>query len=332
MNKEGQDAFRALLQATASKDRKQADEAKVEMASALSDVLRDGIMSGDIVRGLFQVDSSGGEPKYPLSFLAPGTEHLHRAYTIPSVGMIPRRQIEGDFVTVPIFKIGNSIDWSLDYAKDANWLVIRRALQVLQGGFDKKINDDGWHVIVAAATDRNIMVYDADANAGQFTKRLVSLMKTVFARNAGGNHTSFEKKRLTDLAMSLEGQEDIRNWGVDQIDEVTRNQIYNAGDNTDRLMRIFGVNLHPLYELGEGQEYQQFFTNKLGGSLQGSDVELVIGMDLRPESNTFIMPMKEDVEVFNDPSLHREGLDGYYGWARLGFSVLDNRDCILGSF
>jgi hypothetical protein len=332
MNKEGQDAFLALLKATASKDRNEAEGAKLEMASALADVLRDGIMSGDIVRGLYQVDPSGGEPKYPLSFLAPGTEHLHRAYTMPSVGMIPRRQIEGDFVTVPIFKIANSIDWSLDYAKDANWFVVRRALQVLQSGFDKKINDDGWHTIIAAATDRNIIVYDADANAGQFTKRLVSLMKTVFARNAGGNSASLNKKILTDLAMSLEGQEDIRNWGVDQLDDITRNQIYNAGDNSDRLMRIFGVNLHPLYELGENQEYQKFFTDKLGGSLQGSDLELVIGMDLRPDSNTFVMPLRDDVEVFNDGTLHREGLDGYYGWARLGFSVLDSRDVILGSF
>lgn len=331
--KEGEKNFLRILEATANTDESVAKGGKLEMAQALSDVLRQGVMSGDIVRGLFQVDNSGGDAKYPIDFLAPGTEHLHKAYTMPSVGMIPRRQIEGDFVTVPIYKIASSIDWSLDYAEDANWFVVRRALQVMKAGFDKKINDDGWHTILGAGADRNILVYDADANAGQFTKRLVSLMKTVFARNGGGNSTSIIKKVLTDLALSLEGQEDIRNWGIDQIDEVTRNQIYNAGDSGDKLLRIFGVNLHPLHELGEGQEYQDFFTSSLGGSLAtGGDVELVVGMDLRPQSNSFVMPIRKDVVMFNDASLHREGLDGYYGWARLGFAALDARDTILGSF
>lgn len=329
---EGREDFLRMLKSTASDNTAEAEVAKSEMAIALSNVLREGVMSGDIVRGLFQVDNSGGDPKYPIDFLAPGTEHLHKAYTMPSVGMIPRRQIEGDFVTVPVYQIGSSIDWAIQYAEDANWFVVQRALQVMKAGFDKKINDDGWHTILGAGADRNILVYDADAAAGQFTKRVVSLMKTVFARNGGGNSTSIIKKLLTDLALSLEGQEDIRNWGIDQIDEVTRNQIYNAGDNSDKLLRIFGVNLHALHELGEGQEYQDFFTSSLGGALQGADVELVVGMDLRPESNSFVMPIRKDVQMWNDPSLHREGLDGYYGHARLGFSALDSRDVILGSF
>lgn len=328
----GQELFMKLIKATANKDQIVATAARMELATALAAVIREGVLSGDIVRGLFQVDNSGGEAKYPLDFLAPGTEHLHKAYTVPSVGMIPRRQVEGDFVTVPVYKIANAIDWSLDYARDANWLVVKRALQVLKSGFDEKINDDGWHVIIAAGTDRNVLVYDADANAGQFTKRLISLMKTNFSRNGGGNSTSVNRKVLTDVAISLEGQEDIRNWGVDQIDEITRNQIYAAGDNSDKLIRIFGVNLHPLFELGEGQIYQQFFTNQLGGSLQASDVELIIGMDLRPASNSFIMPIRDDVQMWNDSHLHREGLDGYYGWMRMGFGICDGRDVLLGSF
>lgn len=331
-NLEGQEAFMALLRSTAHPDQSLAQANRYEMASALRDVIREGILSGDIVRGLYQVDNSGGETKYPLDFLAPGKEGLHKAYVVPSVGMIPRRQIEGDFVMVPTYQIGSSIDWPIQYAEDANWLVVQRALQVLKAGFDQKINADGWHVIIAAAADRNIVVYDGDANVGQFTKRVVSLMKTTFARNGGGNSTSIGTKMLTDIALSLEGQEDIRNWGIDQIDEVTRNQIYNAGDNSDKLIRIFGVNLHPLFELGEGQEYQGFYSNQLGGTLPGSDVELMVGMDLRPESNSLIMPIRKELQIWNDPNMHREGLDGYYGRFSAGFSVLDSRCVILGSF
>lgn len=45
----------------------------------------------------------------------------------------------------------------------------------------KKINDDAWHTLLAAGLDRNVVVYDSAATAGQFTKRLVSLMKVYAA-------------------------------------------------------------------------------------------------------------------------------------------------------
>ena len=60
-------------------------------------------------------------------------------------------------------------------------------MQVLEASFVKKINDNGWHTMLTAGADRNILVFDGDASAGQFTKRLVSLMKVIMRRNGGGN-------------------------------------------------------------------------------------------------------------------------------------------------
>ena len=231
---------------------------------------------------------------------------------------------------VPTYSISSSIDYLLRYARDARWDVVARAAQVLEAGFVKKINDDGWHTILSAAVDRNILVYDSDAAAGQFTKRLVSLMKTVMRRNGGGNTASINRGRLTDIYLSPEGLEDIRNWGVDQVDEVTRREIYTAGEGG--ITRIFGVNLHDLDELGQGQEYQEFFDSDLSGSLgPSSDVELVIGLDLQ-SNDSFLMPMKQQVQVFEDDTLHRHQKAGMYGWAELGFAVLDNRRVLAASF
>ena len=193
------------------------------------------------------------------------------------------------------------------------------------------MNDDGWHTLLAAAVDRNILVFDNDAAAGQFTKRLVSLMKTVMRRNGGGNSASNNRGALTDLYVSPEAMEDIRNWGVDQVDEVTRREIYTASEGGAPITRIFGVNLHDLDELGEGQEYQSFFTSELSGSVQTSDTELVVGLD-QSTNDSFVMPVKSQLQVFEDPTLHRQQRAGYYGWAELGFGVLDNRRVILGSF
>jgi hypothetical protein len=131
--------------------------------------------------------------------------------------------------------------------------------------------------------------------------------------------------------VSPEALEDIRNWGFDQVDETTRREIYTAATGGAPITRIFGVNLRDLDELGEGQEYQSFFVNELGGTVQASDLELVVGLDLSTR-DSFVMPVKEQLQVFEDPTLHRQQRAGYYGFAELGFGVLDNRRVILGSF
>jgi hypothetical protein len=91
------------------------------------------------------------------------------------------------------------------------------------------------------------------------------------------------------------------------------------------------VNLHDLDELGAGQEYNDFFDTTLGGDFPSTDGELVVGLD-QSSNDSFVMPVKEQLQVFEDPTLHRQQRAGYYGFAELGFGVLDNRRVILGSF
>lgn len=320
-----------LLMRSGSADKNQSLEASAQFAKALELPLRQGVLNGDILDGIFEpvrlADSA--VPEFPLDFLAPGTESDFVAYTLPNHGYIPERHVEGDYVMVPTYDIGASIDYLLKYARDARWDVVGRAMEVLEAQFTKKMNDDGWHTVLAAGVDRNIVVFDDDAANGQFSKRLVSLMKTVMRRNGGGNSTSNNRGALTDLYVSPEAMEDIRNWGVDQVDEVTRREIYTAADGS--VNRVFGVNLHDLDELGEGQEYQTFFTSSLSGSQpSGHNTEIVVGLDLR-KRDSFVMPIRQEVQVFEDDSLHRQKRAGFYGWAEQGFAVLDNRRVILGS-
>lgn len=319
-----------LLKQSGSASRDESLNAVQKLAVALELPLRKGVMSGDITSGIFEVIrlEPGAAPEFPLDFLAPGTEKDYVAYTIPYHGRIPERNVEGDYVSVTTYEVGSSIDWSLKYAREGRWDIVTRAMQVLQASFVKKKNDDAWHTILAAGVDRNIVVYDSDASASQFTKRLVSLMKNVMRRNGGGNSTSLNRGKLTDLFVSPEATEEMRAWGVDQIDEITRREIYQAADGT--INRIFSVNLHDLDELGEGQEYQKFFTNELAGSLAAADNELVVGLDLST-SDAFVNPVRQDIQVFEDDTLHRQRRAGVYAWAEHGFGILDNRRVILGS-
>jgi hypothetical protein len=333
INERPSDEFISLLRKSGDADVNVAAVAQREFAKALELPLRKGVLVGNILGNIFETINvePGSTTEYPLDLISPGLEGEHVAYTNPGHGRIPERSVEGDYVMIPTYSITSSVDYLLRYAREARWDIVGRAMQVMEAGFTKKMNDDGWHTLLAAGVDRNILVYDADATAGLFSKRLVSLMQTVMRRNSGGNSASVGRGRLTDLYVSPEALEDVRNWGLDQVDEVTRREIYTASEGGAPITRIFGVNLHDLDELGEGQEYQNFFVNSLSGAVQASDLELVVGLD-QSSSDSFVMPMKEQLQVYEDPTLHRQQRAGYYGWAELGFGVLDNRRVILGSF
>lgn len=326
------DEFIELFKLSGSADKPIAIAAQREIAKAIETPLRKGTMFGDVVSGIFNTDvlEPNANAEYPLDLLAPGTEGQHVAYTNPGHGRIPERTLESDYTMVHTYGIASSIDFLLKYAAQAKWNVLARAMEVLEGSFVKKINDDGWHTLLAAAVDRNILVYDADAAASQLTKRLISLMKTLVRRNSGGNGST-STGRLTDIYTSPEGIEDIRNWGIDQLDEVSRRELYLSSDDGAPLSRIYGVNIHDLFEFGDGQEYQDYFINDLGGSLGSGDTELIIGID-QTSNDSFIMPVKSKVEIFEDETLHRQQRQGYYGWAEIGFGVLDSRRIIAASF
>lgn len=326
--------FIDLLKRAGSNNKAESIAAQSKIAKALELPLREGVLVGDIVGNIFEriPMAPGTSTEFPLDLISPGEEADFTAYTNPGHGRVPERSVEGDYVMIPTYSITNSIDFLLRYAREARWDVVARAAQVMEAGFVKKMNDDGWHTLLAAGVDRNILVYDADAAAGQFTKRLVSLMKVVMRRNAGGNSGSIKRGSLTDMYMSPEGVEDIRNWGVDQLDEVSRREIYVASDIAGSVSRVFGVNIHALDELGEGQEYQDYFTNELSGTLgPASDVELVVGLDLAA-NDSFVMPVKQEVTIYEDDTLHRQQRAGMYGFAEIGYGVLDSRRVLLGSF
>ena len=326
------DEFISLYKKTGADDQNVAYAAQREMAKALELPLRKGVLIGNVLGDIFETINvePGASTEYPLDMISPGLEGEHVAYTNPGHGRIPERAVESDFVTIPTYSITSSIDYLLRYAREARWDVAARAAQVMEAGFVKKMNDDGWHTLLAAGVDRNILVYDGDATAGLFSKRLISLMQTVMRRNAGGNTGSANRGRLSDVYVSPEALEDVRNWGLDEVSDATRERIYNTPGEAP-VTNIFGVRLRDLDELGEGQEYQDFFLNGLGGAVEASDLELVVGLD-QGASDSFIMPMKQALQVFEDPALHRQQRVGYYGWAELGFGVLDNRRIILGSF
>ena len=332
------------LRATASPDSSVRSAAQKAFAAELNMPLRQGIFDRDNLGDIYekQVLAPGAQANYPLDFVKPGEEDEFIAFTLPKQGRVPERHVEGDELWVPTFSIGNAIDWSLKYAKEARFDVIMRAIRVYEAGFVRKINSDGWRTILGAADGRGLVV-TAHGNApftgstlvptpaaGQFSKELISRMKTAMTRGAGGNGNA---GRLTDVYLSLEAMEDIRAWDVDEIDEFTRREIFVSREYG--LAQIYGVVLHEMTEFGEGQEYEEFLETTLSRSHQTVNSvtlkEFCVGLDLST-MDSFVMPIREELQTYEDPALYREQRAGIYGWMEHGFAVLDPRRVLIGEF
>src|ERR1700743_1778924 len=134
-----------LLKTAGSIDPAVANPAHIQLAKALQEPLREGLFAGDIVTDIYPMIKF--EPGVPTEFqldpIIPGTQKDFYAYTIPKHGYIPQRHIEGDYVMVPTYDVGNSIDWLLKFSEFARWDVVGRAMRVFEAGFVKKTNDDG---------------------------------------------------------------------------------------------------------------------------------------------------------------------------------------------
>ena len=121
--------------------------------------------------------------------------------------------------------------------------------------------------LIKKGVDANIIIYDADATRGQFTKRLVHLMKTVARRNYSDEFKGYSY--IKQLYMSIESKEDLIMW---------ESPLYNEYTN-----KYAGVEILDTLLLGEGQKLDKYYLDETseggcGGSYAPSDIELVIGV------------------------------------------------------
>jgi len=315
-----------LLKATASLELDVAAKHRQALAQVLEQAWKAGVLEPDLLGTIFQrINLPGGvDAKFPFDFYSPVKEGQYKAFVIPKEGAIPEKVIEGDEIRVPTYKIANAISWSLDYARDARWDIVARAIEVFTNGFVRKLNDDGWHVVLKAASENTeSTVIDAAAAAGVFTKKLLLNMMTAVKRQVGGRNA-----RLTDLYLSPEAIADIRNFADTVVGDPYLSQLILQSEDT--IPQLYGVRIHELQELGVGQEHQDYITGTLLFALPGGDEEFVVGLDLM-HRDAFVMPMREQMQMFDDPQLHKSMKAGVYGWMELGFAALDIRRAILGS-
>lgn len=339
-----------LLKATAEYDAN--PKLMKALAQAITVPILQEVRDMSLARQMFAVEplGPGAQASYPIAddFDAP-------VWVLPRVGAVPQNYIEvaGEEVIVPIFKIATSFDWSLDYARDGRIDIAQRCMRNAARAIIDYEEESAWRLIVPSVTSAfpgkgllkprsaPIVQIAGSASSGFLSKELINSMMTKMKRT---------RRTLTDLYVSPEDMADIREWSESQVDELTRRDIFQAGG----LSGLWGVRFHEVHQLGGEGIYNinsnasagGIFRTGVGGQFNDYapvnanvvDANLTIttpgetqiyGFDMSV-NDSLVMPVKQELQMYDDPSLHRHQKQGFYAWQQYGIAVLDPRMMVMG--
>src|SRR5688572_3298628 len=94
--------MKAWLRGAVSADTNVATANSLRLAKALQEPIKVGIMNGDIVSDIFDMDEfePGQNVEYPIDIVTPENVGDFIAYSMPNHGAIPERHVEGDYITL----------------------------------------------------------------------------------------------------------------------------------------------------------------------------------------------------------------------------------------
>ncbi len=339
--------LKQLFRETADMHTPQGMKAYKELAVALKTPILQETKWRSTVRELFAVEmlEPGAQATYPVAddFELP-------VWVMPGLGYAAQNFIEGagEDVVVPTFRIETSADWKIDYAREARTDILQRAIRKAAQAMAEYEEESGWRVIVPAGTTnfsgmgllkaRSAPIYEVDAaktGAGYLSKELVNKMIVGMQRIG---------RTLTDLWIAPEDAGDIREWTETDIDPVTRREIFQAAG----MGAIWNVQLHVMPQLGAQGKFNindstadyGLFKDSAGSfndytldnaQVVDSDGQVttvgetqIWGFDMTA-NDSLVMPIKEELQTFDDPTLHRHQKQGFYCWQKQGFACLDSR-------
>jgi hypothetical protein len=321
-------------------------------AQALTVPILQEIRLRSVARELFatEVLGPGAQAVYPVAddFDIP-------VWVLPGLGYVAQNFIEGvgEDIYVPTFTIDNSAQWKLTYARDGRVDIAERCARNMARSIAEYEEESAWRVLVPAGTTdfsgqglltaRSAPIYEVAAGspgAGYLSKELINKMMVGMSRT---------DRQLTDLWVSPEDAADIREWTDTDIDPVTRREIFQAAG----MGRIWNVQLRELKHLGAvgkfniNDENSSFgiFKDSAGayndytltnanvvdanGQVSTAGETQIWGFD-STVNDSLVMPIRQEFQTFEDPTLLRKQQQGIFGWEEVGFAVLDSRMLCLG--
>lgn len=344
--------MKELFRATAAVDTEEGINAYKEFCAAIKTPILQEVKYQSTARKLFAVEmlEPGSQATYPVAddFELP-------VWILPGLGYAAQNFIEGvgEDVYVPTFTIDTAAEWKLSYARESRVDIAARAIKKAAAAIAEYEEESAWRVIVPAATTnfaatgllhaRSAPIYEVTAGtngSGYLSKELINKMIVGFQRVG---------RVLTDLWISPEDQADIREWTETDIDNTTRREVFQAAG----MGRIWNISMNVLPHLGAQGKFNindstssyGLFKDTAGaygdytvdnGNVVSSDGEVttagetqIWGFDMTA-NDSLVMPVKQEFQTFDDPTLHRRQKQGFYGWEEVGFACLDSRMLGLG--
>ena len=369
----------ALMKAMASNDPNKSMEALAAAADFVAAPINAAIDNAPTISNLFETMSftEGDNPSIPLE--------LFHDITDEDYLQVYSQQIAGGLPTNQLFPAHNELKFDT-YTLDSAWSFDRKyarrsRLDVLSATFQRMLQEillkqerNAMNVLATALVKGNSK-YGSSSTAAKGNhiigstqenrfllhdlNKLITRSKRINASFSAGTPVGGSKSGVTDLLVSPEIIEKVREMGYNPVNTVdsdgttasgsdsgqlvtdeVRNQLYGAAG----MPSFYGINLMEMLELGVGQRYNSIFGAVVaaesatvagagGGSWATSDDEILIGIDRSRRSLIRPTVTEEDSNgAFNimvDDSFNlRSGKMGYFGRLEEGRISLEDRGLV----
>lgn len=351
-----------LLQELVSGDSdKDPTKIRREIGKLISDDVRSLVRDGSLTRRMCAVDilEPGAQASYPVAddFDIP-------IFILPKVGSVPRNFVElaGEEVFLPTFRLAAACDFAMKYVREGRTDVVDRAIRGVAQSIISYEEESFFRLLAPAATcdfpGKGVLPPRPASivRSGQsgFSISLVEAMHLQMRRSRRTlTHLLISPDDMSDLRREIRVREDVEFKGSQLVfkdDEgnedysvriIEREDLgctgrynINSHDSTSGIFK-FGRHASGLFGWKMSESFNDYYprvSNKVGTSLDNllrAGETQVYGFDLSA-NDSMIMPIREDIRMFDDPHLHREQLIGFYGWEEIGLGILDPRVMAMG--
>lgn len=163
-------------------------------------------------------------------------------------------------VLVPCIEYNSSVNIDTNVFNNK---VAERAFFIGSNSITRKLLLDQWQTVLSTAADRNMVIFDDSNSKGDFTVRLISLLKVVMRRNKGRLSVG---PRITDIAIGTDAYFDL------------------FGEHTSSA-KVWGITIRPIDGLDIGGELSNYYFDSLKGSIPDTKTNLAVAFDCRSKES-----------------------------------------------
>lgn len=207
-----------------------------------------------------------------------------QAWIMPGRGQVPQNIVSGAELHIPTFEIATSVEWKLQYARDGRFNVAQRAVEKARDAIVEVEEEAGWDTIRAAVMPEKVV---EPVGEDYLSRKALNEGFRAMQKERGYN--------VTVVAVNAVRAGDIRDWNGEDVDDTTRREIFKAAG----MGSVWGARIMIVDRLADDEVYL-FDTTRMG-----------------------IMPIREEIQTFDDPSAINKLRVRVVAFEEVGFAVVD---------